>query len=457
MSNKNDDFNFEDFAVQAIQLVDSIRSYGREGGTKPRESRINAFYRAIGLPAVVPVDKESDADDPTQDSSTKNLDKLHNGNVFSEDDLAFSTFADRLFTRQIDFEKDPSDDDIEDFLDLNKKDLRASILESAQNKRPSGILFPMIVDGSINVYPQSRRIRGAFVPDSDLIIDKITYKRPLIEMILNIKLKGENIVNKDKQSDVSADFQSGELKLLDAKALNKLKSSLNNIDPILEKAVRKANRIRKNIGVTLIPTIANVAQQNPEVKPSTKRVGELDRQKAKLEEKKRIADTILSLFEFDDVAGTSNTRNLRDAALAGPLLSIISPQEKTVTEKELEEVNEKIDNATAEAKSVFRTLDLLLGTFSGLSGLDIIVVFVALFELRNSQLVALLNDEAKDNLEKIKGKNLPALVNGRALSVSTVIRELETKVKDIFDDVVGSVKITKHREKRHNQTTEGTQ
>lgn len=459
MPNKNDDFNFEEFAVQAIRLIDSLRSFGKEGGKKPKESRINAFYRAVGLPCVVPLDKNAKPDDcDKKDTSVNNPDQFNNGNVFANragqetSALNYSNFEVKLSTRQTDFEKEHNDDDIEDFLDLNKKDLRASVIETEPNKRPSGVLFPMVVDGAIHVYPQSRRIGGAFMTESQLKHPgQIIYKRPLLEVILNIKLKGENIVDSAKQTDVSAAFQLMELKFLNDKALEKLNSSLNNIGPLLEKAVGKANRINTKVGLTIIPTIANVAQQNPEVRPSTKRIGELDIQKENLEDKKRIADTVLSLFEFDDTAGTSHTRNLRDAALAGPLLGIITPKTKSRTEKDLEEVNNKIDNATAEAKSAFRTLDLLLGTFSGLSGLDIIVVLVALFRLENNVLVGLLNEEGQKNLKTSKG-NLTVL--SQATSVETSIAKLKTEVVKIFDEVISSVKITKHRNKKHNQEKE---
>ena len=44
--------NFDEFSVAVIKLIDSVRAASKDSDTTI-ESRINAFYRILGLPAII--------------------------------------------------------------------------------------------------------------------------------------------------------------------------------------------------------------------------------------------------------------------------------------------------------------------------------------------------------------------------------------------------------------------
>ena len=113
MSNKNKDFDFEKFAVSIISIVDSLRSKGRVGAKASVESRINAFYRAIGLPAVITSVNE-------ETKEIKKVDDFNNGNLSPEEQLPGHLYATDLLSRENNSRSPVSDDEVMTFLDKNK-------------------------------------------------------------------------------------------------------------------------------------------------------------------------------------------------------------------------------------------------------------------------------------------------------------------------------------------------
>jgi len=182
MAKKTIDFKFEEFAVQAIKIIDSVRSHGLTSNEKPTESRINAFYRAIGLPATVP------ANVGKEDSSNTNpfvIDEKNNGNVFDENQLNYDNYRLLLEQREAAFRLPITQEEAKSFLDINTNGLidgLTSTKTDGSNKRTKsrlrGVLFPMVVNGALPVFPQSRRISNAF-PENNTD-DDIIYHRPLI-------------------------------------------------------------------------------------------------------------------------------------------------------------------------------------------------------------------------------------------------------------------------------------
>jgi len=434
MSNQNNEFNFEDFAVRAIRYIDSLRSSGKSGVT-PTESRINTFYRALGLPAVIPENEQEWFDGEADD--------LNNGNI---NDLTFKTYKSDLDERLGLFDKRATDEEIEEFLDLNKQDIKSGLSKDQGNRRSRGVLFPMVIDGRINIYPQSRRVGGAFMTDKQRTHGNIKYKRPFIESILHFKLKGENSVDSTKQSDTSAAFQGADLSELSSNASIRLRKTLYSVVYTLEKAVQKINRLRAQMGASPIPNIPNIAQQNTKMRSLENQVGALDYRIAQQAAKENFENSVLALFQFDDNADSS-TRNLQGEGLVDLFLETLVPQGRT--KKQRRRLNYQQNKIEDEIKQVFRTMDLVLGTFSGISGIDILVVIIALFELDDTYLTGLLNEESKDRLKAVKGENLPAVTGAKGVSES--INKLQTEITKIFDELTEYIKVTKHDEKIRNK------
>lgn len=457
MANINDDFNFEEFAVRAIEYIDSMRSHGRFG-TKAQESRINAFYRILGLPSAIRVDPREDSNNrnTTQSKSTVNYpDKFNTGNIFENTELSYTKYEIDFNSRQISFSFPIDEVEIEDFLDTSNAHIKSSLKISSSDSnvgnspppppRKRGLLFPMVVDGGLHVLPQNRRIASAFMSDKERKQGETYYARPLIETIIYMKFKGKYIIDSSKQIDVSTAFQAESLQALGGTALTTLEKSLKNITKILPQTSKNLGNLRKITGVDVIPTVANVAQQNLEIRQSEKVKGELDTRKEAIDSKIDTKKAILSLFEYNDTIGTSNSRSMLDSGLTSVLLSVVNPEEDSSTEKEKEEIEKKIERATVEVKKNARTLDLLFGTFSGISGVDILAVIIAMFRMSDGDLISLLNNDAKARLKAQRGGSIPSTT-----SVTVAIDKLQQEVEKVFDELSGLILPRKHREKAEN-------
>ena len=432
MSNQNDNFDFEEFSVRAIRNIDSVRSHGKKG-VLPIESRINAFYRAIGLPAVVPEDE--------RELPNGSPDIHNNGNV---NDLNFNTYGVRLDERQSLHDKKIEAQEVEDFLDINKQNIKASILINSADRRKRGVLFPMVVDGRIHVFPQIKRIGGAFMSKKELKHGKTRYKSPLIETILSIKLKGENVIDSTKQDSVNTSFKSGELKDMHKNTEARLNRTLNKVVFVLENTIRLISRTRRNVGFNVLPTVTNVPEQNPKIQESETRTGELEIMKNEQEIQTGVLNAVLSLFEFDDTIGFE-TKNLRGEGFTDLFLDLLVPREQA--NRHSKRIDRKIEKATHDIKKAFRSLDLLLGTFGAISGVDILIVISDLYRLDSEHLVGLLNKESQERLKVIKG-NIPAIAGAKGLTES--ITKLETEITKIFNELDSAMSIVKHDDKvRH--------
>lgn len=434
MANHNNDFNFEDFAVRAIRYIDSLRSFGKVG-TAPTESRINAFYRALGLPASMPDNEQAFPDGKP--------DQFNNGNV---NELDFNTYSADFDERFALFNKKATEGEIKSFLDFNKQDIKAGMSKDETNRRTRGVLFPMVVDGRINVFPQVRRVGGAFMSDKELKHEQIKYKKSFIESILYFKLKGENAVDSSKQADTSAAFQNVALGELSANAAIRLKKTLYTVVTTLENTVQKINTVRGQSGASAALVVPNIAQQNPKLISNDQMVGQLDERVEQQTARENFQNSVIALFQFDDNV-TSGTRNLQGDGLVDLFLEMLVPVHNT--KRQRRRLNDQVSKTESDIKHVFRTMDLILGTFSGISGVDILVTMIALFELDAIYLTGLLNKESQDRLKAIKGENLPAVTGAKPVSES--IDKLQTEITKIFDELVEYMAVTKHDEKIRNK------
>jgi hypothetical protein len=273
--------------------------------------------------------------------------------------------------------------------------------------------------------------------DKELIHKQDTYRRPLIETILYIKLQGEGVANSDKQSDVSAAFQISDLKTLYKDVDTNFDKTINSIAAYFVDIMGTITASKKETTYYVSPSATyNVDQNQSLVQPTEK--GDLDKQEERIAYLQTINKTILSLFEFNDVAGLSFSRNLTDTSLANSLISILSPEPLTSgSTKTAEDIALKRNKANKDVKIGFRGLDLLLGTFSGISGVDIVVTLYALFKMDYKDIVGLLNDSAKTRLKDHTG----ASVDG-ASSAETSIKKLQDEITKIFTKVDEAIKNT---------------
>lgn len=426
-------FDFGKFAGDALRSVDRIRSLAANprningNSQEPIESRINALYRAIGLPAI------------TSDASKF---PSNNGNVH---DIVMTEDLRRQFSnREQDFSASIDDDVVESFLDgendLSIKDsieFRSS--GTIQNpKRRRGSLFPMYVFGDVGVFPQDRRVAGAFFTTSNVIIDGTKYERPMLELIVLLRLRGDGVQDGSLQQQLNEEFSEslGEgfvdttnLNLITFEIIRQLLQTTLNIKDVVRKTVQDLGRIRTQIRTIYEDQRANVPDQQAVTK-STSGLGTSEKQRSAQVSEQARKDSLLTLLEYDDTLsnGQLTTKNMKDAWLANSVLDLLTTDSQRigVSSRESEKAALKLEKLN---RAQHRKLDLLLGTFSGLSGLDVLVIITALFSITQADLLGLLNDEAFDRLRKIKGERFSASRSPVTSSVSA----LETKVTEIYD------------------------
>lgn len=431
---KNSNFNFEEFSVGAIQTIDSIRSFGKDGSQTQIESRINAFYRALGLPVVIAQNSQS---------PDKN-----NGNLFSQNVLKYSNYSDDFNIRKVFFTAIPTQKEIDSFLLFNSNHLSDSIKPATQaGFRSRGLLFPMVVDGEIPVFPQKNRMGDAFSTDAELQVGTVKYNRPLIEMIVLMRLKLQGVQNQTSQGKVASDFGSSQsLNAFLPIITGALEGTIDGLDDLLYDIVKRANKVKSQTGINLTPIVSNIAQQSlPLNQQPANMIGKLDMIKTAQSQILANNQAIMTTLEFDDTFSETSTRNVKNALLASNLLSVISSgvSDQSKIKKDIADNDRKLEKGVLEAKSIFRTLDLLLGTFSGISGTDIIVVLTALFEIDLNFLLGLLNDTALNNLNLIKNITFTQISD-----VGSSIQALQQKVTNLYQQIENNVKVTNYTQKQ---------
>lgn len=448
---KNTDFNFENFTVAAIKAIDEIRSSGINGPNTPIESRINAFYRSLGLPAI----------------RAKNtvLDPFNSGNLFELSEFAAGAaeqdiLLNKLRIRELDFIKPLTDEEIEAF--TTDKDYRLEenlIAENETNKRLRGVMLPMVVNGNVPIYPQSKRVAGAFNTDEDLIIDSNKYKRPLIETIISIRLKLQGVQNTEAQSNVNSDLAAEgvlDFNNIGESIASLLQVSTSNISDIIYEAINEISEAKKKLGnsVEIVPTVGNVAEQRPTIRESTDqtKAGKLEITRALQQEKDNIKKAALSVFEYDDTFApdASSKRNLKDSVLGSILLDIVVPREENA-EREVEELEKQENKEIDRLIRAYRTLDLVFGQFSGIAGTDILIVITAMFKVELRYLIGLLNDQAQERLLTL---GIGAELVSGDVSMRDSLTALEDMVAVLYDIISSEVNQFKHSDKKRNQSRE---
>jgi len=445
-------FDFGKFTGEALKAVDRIRSLAAdprivEGNpTEPIESRINAFYRAIGLPAVV--------------SEGINL-PLNNGNVH---DISMTTDLKRNFVNRENAFNSPIDESIvNSFLDgennLTIKDGIEFVSGQADvqvPKRTRGALLPMLVNGDVGIFPQSRRITGPFFSTKQVIVDNTRYERPTIELIVLLRLRGSGVQDDTLQQALNDEFaQSLGEGFVDTNGLNiltfevirgLLRTTLETKD-VVRKTVQNLGKIRIRIRSVFEDQRANVPNEQPITK-SSDLDGSLEKLKTQQQTEQNRKNSLFTLLEYDDTIsnGEQVTRNMKEAWLAHSILDVLTTDSQgiEISLKETDMQSKKLEKLN---KAQQRQMDSLLGTFSGLSGLDVLVVIVSLFTMEEQFLLGLLNEDAFQRLKIIKGQGFSPSRAG----VDASVDQLKRKVTETYDRLADTIKIQELLESRQAQ------
>lgn len=428
MAGDDGNFKFKEVATKAVNVIDSIRSRGKSGSRLQVESRMGAFYRALGLPAVSG-NQENDERDP-----------LGVDNVFGSDDLDIKNFKSALDIRKAICFLPVNIDDRNNFLYHHTKKPSDGLKsdDDATVHTPSGrtgALFPFVANGDSDIYPQNRRVRGAFFEDKDLTIGGVKYSRPLIETIILMKLKGEGVSNSSTTAVIG---QGGPLSALIDDLTKNLEKSILSIPRLISKANLELERSTVETKINILPSACNIAEENPESEIiNDDHPGALDKTMSEQKQVSALNTAMLSLFEFDDNIG-NGVNNMRAGLLASEvLLSSAAVQDSELAEINTEEAEAKQELAKKKIKEAFQILDLSLGTFSGISGIDILIIITSLMKMSVSDLLGLINEDALKRLRVMKGKSIAPVVS----EVNFALGKLTENVEEMFKTLEAVLKI----------------
>ncbi len=422
MNDQNIDFDFVSFSITMIKIIDSIRAHEKKGSKDPIESRINAFYRGIGLPAV-----------RLTSNDIQNIDNWNNGNTFKQNDIllnsnAEATLKSRAFGNKI--LTSPDVEQIKNVLNIND----ATVLDSVNNTSGRVQLFPMVVNADMEIFPTEKRIAGAFMSNSEIVHDKIKYHRPLIEMIISTRLNSLGVSDTTKYDKLIAAVYK-EFGQTGDDIVKQIEKSFGNISKKLSDIKKIADRVKQNTNIIVIPNKNGIPEQNPDIELDPNIQANLDRIKTNQTDYLNYKKSRLFLFGFDDTFGNNTKtivgRNLKEAVFASELFSVISDDSGAI-ESSGNDVDAKIEKMKQDAKIIFRDLDLILGTFSGLSGTDIIAIIYSLFTIDPTILISLLNDDSLNRLKEQVGVDFTQ----KRVSVKQAIDELQTKVTSTIKEKI---------------------
>lgn len=438
-------FDFIKYSVDAIKIIDEIRSNGADPQSsdtvpsKPSESRINAFYRAIGLPAFF---KQSE--DDKRDVKDR-AEKAGIANVFSEEANKLVLEAD---ARNSQFINQLTEEEQGKFLD----DFNGTVLDSIRNRK-KGTLFPLIVTGQYNIFPQQRRVGGAFLSDAQLTKNNQKYRRPLIESVVLLRLRKDGLVDSTKKEGLENSFkdlqdagffEGQEENIFTLAILNELIRAINDPDILLkmsDKTIKDLNSIRTKLQD--FPK-DSVLQQSPTQQRnlgSAEKSGTLQALEDQRHSLARENEAKLTILEYDDITG-NKTKNIKDSILS-PMIIDLMLNDTDKIEKEIKDTNIREEKAKKSLKQLHRNLDMLSGVFSGISGIDILVIITALFTIKIEDLLGLLNKDSRERLKALRG----GAELGSVSSVFDSLAALEDKVREQLDIVKSKIDVADHIER----------
>ena len=127
-----------------------------------------------------------------------------------------------------------------------------------------------------------------------------------------------------------------------------------------------------------------------------------------------------------------------DNMLMGPILSIMKSDVEELN-TEINKVKDEIDRLDTEMEKVRAGMELLYGTTSGISIIDIICVMWALFEIDKDTLISLLDDHQYERFEQVNAdRDISVSGVTRSQNINEAYKKLEEKFIEIFKNRVKS-------------------
>jgi hypothetical protein len=512
-SNTLNKFDVIGFAKKIIGEIDSVRSYSNDtdsetqsGFKRPEESRVNAFMRLIGFPMFVVIEKDGDKSSGELAGNRilnpgwcggkfsgykiKNMDNISSLGLSLASELSLRETL--LLTTENNIGSDQMNKDMKDALD-NPISLVPSMTKPAQvksqvySRRVYKKLFPLISSYRV-VMPKMNETARPFVTAENRMLDFNTeLKQPFLETIIRIRIismenagstkentKKDDFLNSIKSNVTPDEFADIKKKysqiltsadVIDIFILNKLFTSLTQLANKWVQLKRSQEYLKKlNVYKISIKTTSS------KISPFGKRMdvtadAELMEQSEtgirlkELKSKLSQEEALLSLLPTTDVSDSSNskiasTKNTTSGTLVGPFADLINTDASQLR-KEIKSLEEGIKQNVQQMEALRLELDMMTGEFSGISIPDVVSVIIALFMIDKQYLMALLDDDVKDNMRK-DDTLAPAVdkydIGGDSIEAAAkAVGELQKAVEFVFDVLNKIIDSNYDRTKRNKE------
>ena len=488
------------FARNMLSEVDGARAYklafDNEAKTKseqPIESRVNAFFRLIGLPMFVTIealDKKNKAAKsgagefvltPGYNEGEQIWQTIYNirnskdaklKDPATGNELPASTLVDTR--REKVLKERESKIGTETY---NKAMIRAMYRVEAPKlyvKRQifSGYDYVKAVapfaTSYIDVQPHNRELAAPFVPNlKNTEVGGQSLKKPFIETVARIRLSTSSGADQTQEdymkalrddltavsktafaSDDSVSTEKipqllpSEASLLESFIISQMLASVDKLAEIWVKTQRKREKIVKGMEIALVPKTESAKQSsfgrqsntslNLQITPES----ELGRRRVKLQQRVAVSSAIIGLIPTEDALGTTTSaqfsapKNVSSNAMTRPFLSLLR-QDLDQEKKKLGEVDRKIQEESRRANQLRLEIEALTGEFTGLSVIDVIFTILALFLIDRKYLIGLLDNRSQDLMNLDKTLKEASTAAGSATAADSV-EEVAEKVRTLY-------------------------
>lgn len=489
------------FAQDIMSEVDGVRSYmpsfnseTQQTDQRPTESRVNAFFRLVGLPMFVSISKENDKGKSGNNSAQQvmtpgyqfggfpdgipaNSEETQLAGPDGEMDSASALLGDReskLLERE---QKIGTPEMNTRMASAFYNPLGLKLNEDAMDSNGSEV-FKMVSPFAVSysqIFPGQNELSKPFLADPEQgrpAPSSTPIKRPFIETVVRIRtvsLDGGNQQQTDYLASVrtriaqlssqAADMLPTEASMYEAFIIDQMLGSLDQFADRWVMLQSRRERILKDATIALKPKTLS-SQRNSFGKQGNLALElKLDDNSAtgqRLEALNRgiaVSEAMIGLLPTEDITSLTGTkvRNVMPNALTNAFVSVLrQPIEQQ--RKKLEELNGQLEALAQQADRLRLELEMMTGEFSGLSLPDVVFTILGLFLIEREDLVALLDQGTLDEMRKDKVlKEVVDTYSGG--DASAAITALEGKVKDLYATLETAVDWRMSRSKRTSKNS----
>lgn len=461
-------FDIIGFAQNILSEVDKIRAFDKEddgtkeGVTRYVESRLNAFFRLVGLPMFVTKKKKTETSSGGKEGSsilmTPGYSQTSNRDLWlydvsnSSDNSDLGVREETLLKREFRTGEDDMNAAMTSAIRYplpllaNLSDAGYGIVgvladERNAYKKLEPLITSYIPDG---IRPIRNQMARPFLrdPQEQRVDDETAVPKPFIEVVIRTRLVScesgqaaqqqttqqeftksiQDYVGDDLYKQVAADYPelSTGTDILERFVITQLLGALDQLAEQWVAIQKKQEELRKGTTFQIVPQTAS-GKQNPfgkrievtaDVETTTEPTDGQPAQKSTIGNQLKVLraqqiqqETLLSLLPTDDIVTsdanrkTKNTKNVVAAALLNPFTTLVNSRLDSI-QKQISEKEEALKNKAKELEDLRLRIEMMTGEFTGLSVPDVVIVIIALFMIDKLFLVQMLDQDCIDEMRK---------------------------------------------------------